>query len=112
MAQPSAFKPIALVVEDDAMQRAMAVMSLEENGMSVVECESAEQALRVLAKMGSCFSLMFTDVNLGGRINGVELAHLAHDCYPNVRVVVTSGRDLQSAVPEGATFIPKPWTPL
>src|SRR4051812_43858719 len=42
------FKPMALVVEDDAMQRAMAAMVLEENGLGVVECDCAEDALRVL----------------------------------------------------------------
>ena len=33
MGQASPFKPIALVVEDDAMQRAMAAMLLQECGM-------------------------------------------------------------------------------
>jgi DNA-binding NtrC family response regulator len=101
--------PIALVVEDDAMQRAAAVMVLEESGMGVVECGCAEDALRVLDKMGGCFSLIFTDVNLGGEIDGVELAEFAHHCYPALRVVITSGLALPRAAPEGTIFIPKPW---
>jgi CheY-like chemotaxis protein len=108
----SPFKPIALVVEDDATQRAAAVMVLEENGMGVIECGCAEDALRVLDKMGGCFSLIFTDVNLGGEIDGVELAEFAHHCYPDLRVVITSGLALPRAAPEGTIFMPKPWTPL
>ncbi len=112
MGQASPFKPIALVVEDDIMQRAVAAMLLEESGMGVIQCESAEAALRVLEKMGGCCSLMFTDVNLSGRMDGVELAHLAHVRCPNLRVVVTSGRALKAGLPDGATFMSKPWLPL
>jgi two-component system cell cycle response regulator CpdR len=112
MDQASPFKPIALVVEDDIMQRAMAATLLEESGMGVIECESAEAALRVLEKMGGCFSLMFTDINLSGRMDGVELAHLAHDRCPDLRVVVTSGLAPKTRLPDGATFMSKPWLPL
>ena len=88
MGQASPFKPIALVVEDDDLQREMAVMLLEESGMGVIQCESAEAALLVLEKMGGRFSLMFTDVNLSGRMGGVELAHFAHDCFPSLSITV------------------------
>jgi two-component system, cell cycle response regulator CpdR len=112
MEQVKAFKPIALVVEDDAMQRAIASMLLEESGMAVVECESAEAAVRVLEKMGDCFSLMFTDVEMGGNFDGVELAHFAHHRFPGLRIIVTSGLDPKSNLPKGATFMPKPWQAL
>jgi CheY-like chemotaxis protein len=106
------FKPIALVVEDDLLQRELAVVLLEESEMGVVECESAEEALHVLEKMGEYVSMIFTDVSLAGKIDGVELAHFARRCYPDVRVIVTSGLALTKSLPEGATFMPKPWLPL
>ena len=109
MGQYSPLKSMALVVEDDALQRATAAMVLEDNGVEVVECDCAEAAVRVLDKMGGCFSLIFTDVNLGGEIDGVELAEFAHHCYPDLRVVITSGLALPRAAPEGSIFIPKPW---
>jgi two-component system cell cycle response regulator CpdR len=112
MAQASPFKPIALVVEDDAMQRELAVVLLEESGMGVIQCESAEAALRVLEKMGGCFSLMFTDVNLSGRIDGVELACFVHHRFPSLRVVVTSGLPPKTRLPDGARFLSKPWLAL
>jgi CheY-like chemotaxis protein len=111
MGQASPFKPIALVVEDDALQRAMAAKLLQECGMGVIQCESAEAALRVLEKMGGCCSLMFTDINLSGRIDGVELARFARHRCPNLRVVVTSGLAPKTGLPDGATFMLKPWRP-
>src|SRR5256885_16985456 len=101
MGQASPFKPIALVVEDDIMQRGMVVTLLKESGMAVIQCESAEAALCVLEKMGGCFSLLFTGVNLSGRIDGIELAHFARRRCPNLRVVVTSGLALKTGLPEG-----------
>ena len=112
MGQASPFKPIALVVEDDVLQRELAVVLLEECEMGVIECESAEGALRVLAKMGDCVSMIFTDVELAGKIDGVELAHFATQRYPNLHVIVTSDLPLPNSLPEGAMFMPKPWLPL
>jgi CheY-like chemotaxis protein len=101
-----------LVVEDDVFQRELVVALLEESEMGIVECESAEAALRVLEKMGECVSMIFTDVILPGKIDGVELAHVARQCYPDIPVIVTSGLRLTKSLPEGATFMPKPWLPL
>ena len=77
MGQATPFKPIALVVEDDALQREYVVTLLEESEMGVIQCESAEAALRVLEKMGGCVSLMFTDVNLAGSVDGSDGADRA-----------------------------------
>jgi DNA-binding NtrC family response regulator len=112
MGQASPFKPIALVVEDDVWQRELAVVLLEDSEMGVIQCESAEGALRVLEKMGGCVSMLFTDVSLAGKIDGVELAHSATQRYPNINVIVTSGLALAKSLPEGALFMPKPWLPL
>jgi len=112
MGQSSPLKPIALVVEDDVLQRELVRVLLEESEMEVIQCESAEGALYELAKMGGRVSMMFTDVNLAGRIDGVELAHFAAQCYPNIHVIVTSGNALTKSLPDGVTFIPKPWLPL
>jgi DNA-binding LytR/AlgR family response regulator len=112
MGQTSPFKPIALVVEDDMFQREELAALLEESEMGVVQCDTAEEALRVLEKMGECVSLIFTDIELGGRIDGVELAHFSAQRYPNIHVIVTSGLTLTKRLPEGVKFMPKPWLPL
>jgi two-component system cell cycle response regulator CpdR len=112
MGQKTPFKPIALVVEDNFWQRESAVILLEECDMGVIQCESAEAAMRVLDKMGDCVTMMFTDVNLAGVMDGVTLAHFASQSYPNIHVVVTSGLTLTKGLPAGATFLPKPWLAL
>ena len=50
------------------------VVLLEESEMTVIQCESAERAMRMLVKMDGCVTIMFTDINLAGKIDGVELA--------------------------------------
>jgi hypothetical protein len=46
----NAVAPVALVVEDDDMQREMLATLLEESEMSVIQCENAEAAVSVLKK--------------------------------------------------------------
>jgi DNA-binding NtrC family response regulator len=112
MGQAKPFKAIALVVEDDVLQSELAAVLLNESEIGVIQCQSAEEALRALEKIGESVSMIFTDVNLAGKIDGVELAHFVTQQYPNLRVIVTSGLALTKSLPEGAMFMPKPWLPL
>ncbi|WBL80030.1 response regulator [Bradyrhizobium xenonodulans] len=112
MGQSKPFPATALIVEDDAMQREMLSLLLEESGYQVIQCESAEAAERVLEKNAGALCLLLTDVQLAGRMTGVELAHVAKDRNPKLDVVVTSGRPLMQALPDGAKFWAKPWAPL
>lgn len=112
MGQAKPLNATALIVEDDAMQRAMLGLLLEESGYRVIACESAEAAQAVLDETiaGLCF--LMTDVQLAGSMTGVELAHVAKARNPQLDVVVTSGRPLTQALPDGAKFWAKPWAPL
>lgn len=112
MGQATPFKPIALVVEDDELQRELVALLLEECDMGVIQCESAETALEVLGKLGPTLSMLYTDVHLSGDMNGVALAHAAAKDYPNIHVVVTSGKALPTRLPEHAMFMQKPWLTL
>jgi DNA-binding NtrC family response regulator len=112
MAQSKPLRATALVVEDDVMQREMTCLLLEESDFNVIECESAEAAELVLERNGGSLSLMMTDVQLAGHMNGVELAHIAKKCNPELDVIVTSGKPLPQPLPDGAKFWPKPWAPL
>lgn len=112
MGQSKRFRASALIVEDDAFQREMICLLLEESDYHVIQCESAEDAERVLAKDGGALSLMMTDVNLAGPMDGVELAFIAKQRFPKLDVVVTSGRPLVQSLPDGTKFWSKPWAPL
>ena len=112
MGQSKPFKPIALVVEDDESQREMVALLLEECEMGVIQCDNAETAVEVLDKLGPSLSMLYTDVNLNGDMNGVELAHIAKNDYPNIHVVVTSGQSLPNELPNSVLFMRKPWLTL
>jgi DNA-binding NtrC family response regulator len=80
-------RPIALVVEADREERALVCTLLEESDMQVIECDSAEAALAVVERKGGQMAMVFTDVGLAGRMDGVALAH-----HPGVPVVVISAQ--------------------
>lgn len=107
-----AYKPTALVVEDDALQRSLVSVLLEESDMTVIQCESAEAAILVLDKSGESVSIIFTDVELAGLMDGIELAHIAKQRFPDLRVIVTSGTSRVRRLPDGTTFMAKPWSPI
>ena len=110
--KPIAEKPIALVVEDDAFQRESIVTLLEESEMDVISCESGEAAALVLDHVGGCVSTLLTDVNLAGTMNGIDLAQIAHERFPALRIIVISANPRVSRLPDGTQFIAKPWRPL
>jgi len=112
MGQSKPFRATALIVEDDPMQREMICLLLEESEVDVIECESAEAAELVLERHPDNLVLMMTDVQLAGNMNGAELAHVARKHYPELDVIVTSGKPLRHNLPEGVQFWKKPWAPL
>src|SRR5919198_3208753 len=90
MGQAKPFRATALIVEDDVMQREMLCVLLEESGYQVIQSESAEAAERILDESAGALSLMLTAVQLAGRMNGLELAHVAKHSNPKLDVIVTS----------------------
>ena len=112
MGQAKPLRAIALIVEDDALQRDMISMLLEESDYDVIMCETAEEALLVLDRKGRKLSFLMTDVNLAGPMSGAELAAIAHQRHPLLDVVVTSGKPLIGRLPDGVKFWSKPWAAL
>ena len=79
-----------LVVEDNAEVRSVAVSLLEQLGYRTIAVEEANAALSVLAS-GQQVNLIFSDVVLPGRIDGLALARMAGEQYPDIPVVLTTG---------------------
>jgi len=101
---------IALVVEDDPLQRAFVADLLKEQGLEVVECASAEAAELVLVATGTELRALVTDVNLAGDTSGVELAQFAKRKFPRLNVVMVSGRG-PPYIPQDTRFLMKPYLP-
>jgi Response regulator containing CheY-like receiver, AAA-type ATPase, and DNA-binding domains len=98
-----------LIVDDDAGLLDAMKRSLRESVQTVVACDSFEQARQALK--GQSFDALITDVRLGA-FNGLQLAVMARDMYPNMRVIVFSGFDdpvlRADAEQIGAAYLVKP----
>lgn len=99
---------LALVVEDDPLQREILSDALKQDNMDVIQCESAEAAELVVARFGVELRLMVTDVELAGEGNGIELATFARKCCPDLRIIVVSGAG-RSRLPSDVHFFAKPY---
>lgn len=100
-----------LIVEDEFLVRLIAADSLSESGFSVLEAQDAEEALALLDRHQ--VAVLFTDINMPGPINGLELAQMVAQRRPEVKVVVTSGREWidASRLPDSGVYLPKPYRP-
>lgn len=105
-------QPLVLVVEDEPLVRMVAAEGLNDAGFEVIEAASADDALRILDERDDV-GVVFTDVDMPGAVDGVELARLVHERWPELRIVITSGQSkLSSAdIPDEGRFVPKPYMP-
>lgn len=102
---------IVLVVEDEALIRLDAVQMIEDAGYEVVEAANADAAIRILEARQD-ITIVFTDVNMPGSMDGLKLVRAIRDRWPPVHLIVTSGKEIvrPSDLPHGGRFIPKPYT--
>jgi CheY-like chemotaxis protein len=85
-----ASKPPVLVVEDEMFIRMIAVDTLEDRGYGILEAGDAREALAVLEQTPG-IALIFTDVNMPGDIDGLDLATEVAKRWPHIEIIVTSG---------------------
>jgi CheY-like chemotaxis protein len=102
--------PLALVVDDEELLRLFAAGLLEDHGFEVIEAENAAAALRVLESHRDV-RLLFTDIQMPGRSDGMDLAREVHARWPHVLLVITSGqvRPRDGEIPDDGRFIGKPY---
>jgi CheY-like chemotaxis protein len=114
MGQARPLRSIALVVEDDPDERSLVAALLEETEFEVVECESAEAALAVLHIKRDRVAMLFTDIQLAGKMDGVELARIFRSHCPGGSVIVTYGNPngRLTDLPPEAVYMAKPWRAL
>ncbi|MBB3064978.1 ATP-binding protein [Limibacillus halophilus] len=79
-----------LVVEDNDMVRSTVKRQFESLGYAVVEVGNGAEALDVL-KNDQDFSLIFSDVVMPGKVDGVALADSVQQNYPHIKILLTSG---------------------
>jgi two-component sensor histidine kinase/ActR/RegA family two-component response regulator len=91
MSTESTEVPNVLIVEDEMILRMRAVDIVEDAGFSAVEAVNADQAMSILESR-SDISLLFTDIQMPGSIDGLKLAHAVHDRWPSIKIILVSGQ--------------------
>ena len=79
-----------LVVDDEEDIREVIYTWLLELGYKVITAQNGSQALNILNKTKN-ISLLFSDISMPGKVNGLKLASIAHKKYPSLKVLLTSG---------------------
>ena len=99
-----------LVVEDEPLLRMFSAEMLIDAGFDVVEAANADEALLVL-EAADDISVVFTDVEMPGHIDGFALARRIATRWPKIGVVVTSGRRFPESALDSASrwFVAKPF---
>jgi two-component system, response regulator PdtaR len=103
-------EPLILVVEDEELLRLFAADLLEEHGFRVVEARNAAAALKVLEARDDV-RLLFTDIQMPGTLDGMDLAREVHQRWPRVLLVITSGqkKPTEEEMPDHGRFVAKPY---
>jgi DNA-binding NtrC family response regulator len=100
-----------LLVDDDPSLLEALTRALREAGEDIVAHATFEDARRALR--ATAFDALITDVRLGA-FNGLQLAVMARDAHPEIRLIVFSGFDdpvlREDAEHIGAIYLVKPVT--
>ena len=99
-----------LVVEDEPLLRMFNADMLIDAGFDVLEAADAIEPLHLL-ETNDDIRVVFTDVEMPGAIDGFALALRIEAQWPEIGVLVTSGRRYPNEVFTAAQrcFVPKPF---
>jgi CheY-like chemotaxis protein len=105
--------PTILLVEDDQLVQGVAEEALTENGFDVAIVASAEEAVALLKGKAACRAFV-TDINLGGKIDGWEVARIAREIDPSLPVIYMTGASAEEWPSKGvpnSILLTKPFAP-
>src|SRR6185436_4496967 len=107
--EPAAARPNVLVVEDEMVLRMKAIDIVEDAGFTAIEAVNADEALAILESR-SDISLLFSDIQMPGSMDGLKLAHAVHDRWPSIKIILVSGQVKLSDTdkPADSRFFGKP----
>jgi CheY-like chemotaxis protein len=102
--------PVVLVVEDEPLLRMLAVDVVEEAGFIAIEARDADEAV-ILLESRNDITLLFTDINMPGSMDGLKLAHAVRNRWPPIKILVVSGKQQpqSSDLPPNSCFVGKPY---
>jgi CheY-like chemotaxis protein len=99
-----------MIVDDDVFERMGAAAMFAHAGYSVLEADSADEAL-IEFEANDKIDLLFTDISMAGVLNGSDLANLVAKRWPRVGIITTSGRPRPEMLDADIRFHAKPYRP-
>ena len=97
-----------LVVEDEWLVRSDIVSELSAQGAQVLEASAGEAALNLFET--DPVDALFTDIQLGGELNGWDIAESLRAMQPDLAVIYTSGNGVdRTRQVSRALFFDKPY---
>lgn len=102
--------PVVLIVEDEPLLRMLAVEVVEDAGFVALEARDADEAV-ILLESRNDISVLFTDIDMPGSMDGLKLAHAVRDRWPPIKILLVSGqvRLQPSELPSNSFFVRKPY---
>ncbi len=102
-------KPIVLVVEDEVILRMHTADIVHDAGFVPIEAVNADQAIEILESRDDV-SLLLTDIQMPGSMDGLKLAHTTHTRWPHIKIILVSGHlaITDADKPIDSKFFPKP----
>ena len=109
MAEAPSPETLVLVVEDEMVLRMRAVDIVEDAGFTAVEAANADQAIAIL-ETRSDISLLFSDIQMPGTLDGLALACAVHERWPHIKIILVSGQvnPTGDGKPKDSRFFGKP----
>lgn len=83
-------KETILVVEDRVEVGDFVTFMLQEYGYNLFRAKNADEALKIF-ETGEKIDLLFSDISMPGEINGVQLSRIVNECYPDTKILLTTG---------------------
>ena len=98
-----------LVVEDEPLVRFDAVDLIEDAGFTVFDAGNAAEAVSLLEQHH--IDVLFTDIDMPGEMDGLDLARSVRKRWPEVAIIIVSGHTklARSDVPGYGQFFSKPY---
>lgn len=101
---------LVLIVEDEPLIRMSAATLIQGLGYRTHDAASADEAIALLEAHAE-ITIVFTDVQMEGSMDGIALTHWAAGRWPPLRFIIVSGGRIAAThdMPVGAIFLAKPY---
>ncbi len=102
---------VVVLVEDEILIRMEISYALCDAGFRVIEARNADEALAILQCKAQMVDVLFTDINMPGSMDGLDLAKHTKQHWPWIALLIVSGRDSppEADLPDETHFMAKPY---